>query len=319
MTEPSVELSVVVPVYGCVDCLRALEERIRAALEPAVSSYELVLVDDRSPDGAWAEIRRLAAADPRVRGVRLSRNFGQHAAITAGLSESRGQWTAVMDCDLQEPPEALPELMAKAREGFDIVHTRRQTPSQSWLRRGLGQLYFRVRDALQQTSTGRDHGTMSVLSRPALEAFLSLGDRDREYLALLGWLGFETTIVEVGHAERHAGRSSYSLRRLVGVAVDGIFFQTTVLLRWIVFAGFTVAAIGALLALYLLTVWVFDDPPSGYTSLAVLLLLLSGMTIVCVGVTGLYVGKTFEQAKGRPLFIVAERAEARERVETSGE
>jgi polyisoprenyl-phosphate glycosyltransferase len=271
-------------------------------------------VDDGSPDGAWSAISALALADRRVRGIRLSRNFGQHAAITAGLAESRGQWTAVMDCDLQEPPAALPQLLDRARQGCDIVHTRRTGPTQSPLRRAVGQLYFRLRDALQETSTGRDHGTMSLLSRRAVDAFLSVGDRHREYLALLGWLGFEQDTVEVARAERHAGRSSYGLRALLGVALDGIFFQTTVLLRWIVIAGFAVAAAGAVLAVYILAVWLFADPPSGYTSLAMLLLLLSGVTIVCVGVTGLYVGKTFEQSKGRPLYIVAERSDVHERV-----
>jgi dolichol-phosphate mannosyltransferase len=306
-----VDLSVVIPVYGCLDCLAALDGRLRAALEPWAGSYEVVLVDDRSPDGAWSAIRRLAASDPRVRGVRLSRNFGQHAAITAGLAEARGDCAVVMDCDLQEAPESIPDLLAKSREGYDIVHTRRAQPSQSRVRRAAGQAYFRLRSRLQQSdATGADHGTMSLLTRPAIDAFLSLGDRHREYLAMLGWLGFDHTTIDVPHAQRHAGRSSYGFRRLVGLAVDGLFFQTTVLLRWIVLAGFCVAALGSLLAVYYLGVWLFDDPPSGFTSLAILLLVLSGVTISSIGITGLYVGKTFEQVKGRPLFIVADRTQA---------
>jgi polyisoprenyl-phosphate glycosyltransferase len=299
----------VVPVYGCAGCLDPLVERLGATLGGTVASYEIILVDDRSPDGAWDVIRRLARVDPSIRALRLSRNFGQTSAITAGLAEARARWAVVMDCDLQEPPEAIPQLLAKAREGYDIVHTRRRCPRHSRLRRTLSRTYFRLRDALNGTSLGSDHGTMSVLSRPVIDAFLALPDRDREYLALLGWLGFEQTTVEVDHAERHAGRSSYGWQLLVRVAVDGLFFQTTVFLRWIVLAGFLVAGLGALVALYDLSVYLSSNVIPGYTSLAVLVLFMSGIILVSVGVIGLYVGKTFEQAKGRPLYIVDTRLE----------
>ena len=303
------EVSVVIPVYRCADCLGPLYRRLKAALG-AFSSSEIVFVDDRSPDRSWQLLRELARDDPSVKAFRLSRNFGQHAAITAGLAQSTGRFTVVMDCDLQEPPEVIPALHAKALEGFEIVHTRRMRRRQSLVRRTAGRAYFRLRNLLLDTQTGTDHGTLSMLSRKVVDAFLSLRDQDREYLGVLDWLGYSHATVEFEHAPRHEGRSSYTWRKLVRVAVDGLFFQTTILLRWIVLLGFLVALAGAGLAAYYLFAYFVTDPLPGYTSLAVLLLVLSGFIIISMGVIGLYVGKVFEQVKGRPLYLIDARAHA---------
>jgi dolichol-phosphate mannosyltransferase len=302
------ELSVVVPIYGCGGVVDELSTRIAAAADAAaVSSWELVLVDDRSPDDAWRRILALAAREPRIRGIRLSRNFGQAAAITAGLAEARGALVVVMDGDLQEPPEAIPALVEQAANGFDVVHTRRLESAQGTVRRALGRIYFRLRDALNGTELGADHGTMSLVTRRVVDAFLTLNDRHREFLVMLGWLGFDQTTIDVEHAPRPEGESSYDLRKLVRAAADGLFFQTTVFLTWIVLAGFLVAAAGAALAVYELVVYLSSNTVPGYTSLAVLILFMSGAILVALGVTGLYVGKTFEQAKQRPVYVVQER------------
>jgi glycosyltransferase involved in cell wall biosynthesis len=301
------EVSVVVPVYRCGDCLRPLYRRLKTALAVFPSS-EIVFIDDRSPDDAWSLLQDLAREDPAVRAFRLSRNFGQHAAITAGLAQSNGRFTVVMDCDLQEPPEVIPELYTRALEGYDIVHTRRSRRNQSIVRRLAGRAYFRLRNVLLDTQTGTDHGTLSMLSRKVVDAFLGLRDKDREYLAVLDWLGYSHATIEFEHAPRHRGTSSYTWRKLARVAVDGLFFQTTILLRWIVLLGFLVALAGAGLAAYYLFSYFTSDPLPGYTSLAVLLLVLSGFIIISLGVIGLYVGKVFEQVKGRPLYLVDSRA-----------
>ncbi|MBA3358593.1 MAG: glycosyltransferase family 2 protein [Thermoleophilaceae bacterium] len=297
------ELSVVVPVFGCADCLPELHRRLTAALIPLTTDYEILFVDDASSDGAWAIIAAMSGEDPCVRGLLLSRNFGQHAAITAGLAGSRGRWTVVMDCDLQEPPELIPRLYAKAQEGFDVVHTVRRR-RQTAMRRLAGALYFRVRNAVLGTRTGVDHGTLSLLSRRVVDAFLRVGDVHREFLIVLDWLGFDQTTVEMQAADRHSGHSSYTFGRLTRVAIDGMFFQTTRLLRAIVAVGVLVALGGLALAAYNIYVYLTSDPPSGYTSLSVLILLMSGTILVSLGVVGLYVGKVFEQVKGRPLYLV---------------
>jgi polyisoprenyl-phosphate glycosyltransferase len=298
-------LSVVIPVYGCQGCLRHLHERLLAALAEIGCSYELVLVDDCAEDGSWPVIERLAAEDSAVRGILLSRNFGQHAAITAGLEHARGKWVVVMDCDLQDPPEDLPRLFAKALEGYDIVLGRRlRKKPAGLLRKSLGTLYYWGLRTFGGAKTRGEFGTLSIISRKAVDAFLELRDNDRHYTLVLLWLGFKTAVVDYDPAPRYEGRSSYSFARLLKVAFDGVFFQTTFLLRWIVYLGFGLALIGAGLAAYLIYGRLAGHIYPGWTSIVVTGLLQGGFIILSTGVTGLYIGKVFENSRGRPLFVV---------------
>jgi glycosyltransferase involved in cell wall biosynthesis len=307
-----VELSVVVPVYGCADCLVALHQRLTSSLAAVTPSYELVFVDDRSLDGGWAVLRELARADDAVRAFRLSRNFGQDAAITAGLAQARGRWAVVMDCDLEEAPEDIPRLWAAAGEGYEVVRTVRRGWRHSAFRRFTSRLYRRL---TRETDTRPNYSNLSLLSRRVIDAFLRLRDRDREYIIALDWLGFDSTTVEIEHHARHAGRSGYTLARLVRVALDGMYFRSTVLLRLVVLLGFLVATAGFGLASFEVADY-FVEPEKavpGFTSLAVLLLLLAGFIIVSIGVVGLYVGRIFEQVKDRPLFLIDAEARGPER------
>jgi dolichol-phosphate mannosyltransferase len=307
-TQEQVQLSVVVPVYGCAGCLKALHERLTRAVPQAVSDYELVFVDDRSIDGGWEVLQRLAGTDPRVRAFRLSRNFGQDAAITAGLAQARGAWAVVMDCDLQEAPEDIPRLWAAAGEGYDVVRTIRRGWRHSGFRRFTSRLYRRL---TLEADTRPDYSNLSLISRRVIDAFLRLRDRDREYMIALDWLGFDSTSIEIEHHERHAGESGYTFERLVRVALDGMFFRTTVLLKLVVLVGFIVALAGIALAVFEIADYFLepDKTVPGYTSLAVLVLLLAGFIIVSVGVVGLYVGRIFEQVKDRPLFLIDAEAQ----------
>jgi glycosyltransferase involved in cell wall biosynthesis len=299
------EISVVIPVYNCAGCLRALHERLTASVLQLTDDYEIVLVDDRSLDGAWEILRELARADRHVKVVRLSRNFGQHAAITAGLTRARGRWTVVMDCDLQEPPEEIPRLYAKAQEGYDIVRAIREGRRHSAFRRVSASLYRRM---LSEREGEIEFSTLSMISRKVVDAFLELRDRDREYQLVLDWLGFSQATIGFAHADREGDApSAYGSRELLRVALDGMFFRTTVLLRWIVLLGFVVAAAGGLLGAYAVYSRYVEDTPPGYTSIVVLLVLLSGFIIISLGVVGLYVGRIFDQVKGRPLFVVDEQ------------
>ena len=295
------EISVVVPVYGCCDCLFELHRRLCASVSEVSDDFELVFVDDHSPDGAWQVLTELARDDDRVRAVRLSRNFGQDAAITAGLARSRGRWAVVLDCDLEEPPESIPRLYRRALEGFDIVQGVRLGWKHSWGRRLASRAY---RYLMLETERRPEYGNLSILSRQVVDAFLTLGDHAREYQLMLDWLGFRRATVPFKHQRRPVGHSSYTFRRLLRTAAAGMFFRTTVFLRWIVFLGFLIAGAGVLLAGYLVYSYFTSDTPKGYTSLIVLLLVLGGFVIVSVGVVGLYVGRIFDQVRGRPLFVV---------------
>ena len=238
-------LSVVVPVYGCADCLLALHARLTDSVRQITDDYELVFVDDRSLDDGWSVLERLARQDQRVRAFRLSRNFGQDAAITAGLAQAAGEWAVVMDCDLQEAPEDIPRLWAAAGEGYDLVRTTRRGWRHSAFRRWTSRIYRRL---TLETDVRPDYSNLSLLSRPVIDAFLRLNDRDREYMIALDWLGFDSTQIEIEHHERHTGVSGYTLRRLMRVAIDGMFFRSTVLLRLVVLLGFLVALIGVVVA-----------------------------------------------------------------------
>jgi glycosyltransferase involved in cell wall biosynthesis len=304
------ELSVVVPVYGCKDCLRALHERLTAVLTPEFDGYELVLVDDRSPDGAWEVLEELSRQDPHVRAIRLSRNFGQHAAITAGLAATRGRWTVVMDCDLQDPPEEIPRMMAKAAEGYDVVLCMREERVQSLTRRLAASAYFRTHNMLARGDLHTNYTNLSLLSRKVVDAFLTLNDRDRQYLLIVHWLGYNRTEIPIRQSDRHAGRSSYANRQLLKVAFDGLFFQSTVLLRLIIYVGFLLALLGAALAGYAALVAISGRALPQWIGLPMVGLFLAAFIIISTGVTGLYVGKIFEQVKGRPLYVVDEVASA---------
>jgi dolichol-phosphate mannosyltransferase len=308
VAEGEVQLSVVVPVYGCADCLLALHERLTRSVTQISEHYELVFIDDRSRDDGWAVLQRLARSDAHVRAYRLSRNFGQDAAISAGLAQSRGSWMVVMDCDLQEAPEDIPRLWAAAREGYDVVRTIRRGWRHSAFRRWASRVYRRL---TLETDVRPDYSNLSLLSRRVVDAFLKLRDRDREYMIALDWLGFDSTAIEIDHHERHSGTSGYTVERLVRVALDGMFFRSTVLLRLVVLLGFVIALIGVVVAAFEVIDY-FVEPEKtvpGYTSLAVLLLVLAGFIIVSVGVVGLYVGRIFEQVKNRPLFLIDQEAE----------
>ena len=243
-----------------------------------------------------------------MRAFRLSRNFGQHAAITAGLSHASGQWAVVMDCDLQEAPEDIPRMWAAAREGYEVVRTVRRDRHHPWPKRIASRIY---RKLTLETDVRPDYSTLSLISRPVIDAFLRLRDRDREYMIALDWLGFDATSIEIDHHDRHDGESGYTLNRLVRVALDGMFFRSTALLKLVVIVGFLVAAAGVVLAIFEVIDYFVEPEKSvpGYTSLAVLLLLLAGVIIGSVGVVGLYVARIFEQVKDRPLFLIDAEAE----------
>jgi dolichol-phosphate mannosyltransferase len=300
----SLELSVVVPVYGCADCLHALVRRITAVVASITASYEIILVDDRSPDGAWEKVLELAATDNRVRGLRLSRNFGQHAALTAAFAESRGRWTVALDCDLQDAPEDIERLYAKAQEGYDIVLARRVRRGHSWARQAGAVLYFKLLRAFTKVDINGEYGTFSIVSRPVVDAFLRVPDRARHFIFIMTWLGFHRGEIETEHGKRDTGKSSYTIGKLIRHALDGIFFQTTVLLRWIVYVGFAVSVAGAGLAIYFICFALVAHPYPGWTSLAVLILLIGGFIILALGVAGLYIGQIFDQVKSRPLYVV---------------
>jgi len=306
VTEPpeAPSISVVVPVFGCVECIGELCGRIRQSLEQFAKRWEIIFVDDRSPDDAWFAIKEVQTRYPEVKGIRLSRNFGQHIAISAGLAAARGDCAVVMDCDLQDPPEQIIELYAKLNEGYDLVLARRCRRNQSAFRKVSARIYFRLISRLTEGEIDGSYGTFSILSRKVIDSFLQFGERERHYLFILRWLGFKTGSIDYVQQERTIGHSSYSLKRLLQHALNGVFFQATVLLRWIIGLGLLFAVFGAILALFFVYGYLARGAVPGWTSVVVLLLICTGVVLSSLGVVGLYIGKIFDQAKERPLYII---------------
>ena len=299
-----IELSVVVPVYYGERSIETLFERLNSTLRTLDITYELVFVDDRSPDQTWERIKKIADCNKHVKGLRFSRNSGQHVAITAGLAYAEGNWIVVMDCDLEDPPEDIPRLYTEAKKGFDIVLARRKTRHHSLFRRVAAKLYFKFLSMLCHQNIDGDFGTFSIVSRKVVSAYLQVRDVDRHYLFVIRWLGFRSSIIDYEQNRRFDGESTYSVRALLVHAISGILFQSTHFLIWIICLGFVVSLTGlALAAVYVVRYFVNGAFP-GWTSLAVLQLILSGFIITSTGVTALYVGRMFEQVKGRPLFVV---------------
>lgn len=298
-------ISVVVPVYKAEGCLDELYRRLVAALEPVTKDFEIVLVEDCGGDSSWKIIRTLAAADPRVRGLQFSRNFGQHYGITAGLDVAEGDWVVVMDCDLQDRPEEIPRLYAKAQEGFDVVLARRSGRTDGLLKRFSSWCFYQLLSWLADTDYDSAAGNFRIISRKVVLACRSMREQLRFFSGLVNWMGFPTTGIEVSHAERHEGRSTYTFGKLWKLAVDTIIAYSDKPLRLAVRFGFLMSVLSFAAGIYiLLGAALHGSPVAGWPSLMVSVYFIGGIIISILGVLGIYLGKTFDEAKKRPLYIV---------------
>ena len=271
-------------------------------------NYEIVLVDDRSPDASWKETQRLAGDDPRIRGVRLSRNFGQQLAITAGLEASRGEYVIVMDADLQDHPQYIPDLYETVTKGYDLVYTLKRRREHTRFRNMLGVAYSRVLNLFVAPELRDDSGigNYSILNRRVVDHFVAVKDKWADYLHVLRWMGFTSTTIEIDHHTRPSGRSAYSLPRLVDHAVNGLATQSDRPLKLAIIGGFSFVALSFLTAIVIVALWFAVDFQEGWPSLFVLILFCTGVILTFLGIAGIYIGKMFEQTRGRPLYIVEE-------------
>jgi polyisoprenyl-phosphate glycosyltransferase len=301
-----ITLSVIVPVYGCAGTLVALHDRLVRVLERLVPTFEIVLVDDRGPDCSWTVMRKLADMDDRVVACRMSRNVGQQLAITAGIEQCRGAFAVVMDCDLQDPPEVIP-LLWEARHEVDIVFARRKSDHQSTTRLLGNRLYFQVLSWIAGRRFDGELGSFSLISRRVMDAFLRFSEQGRHYLMILLAIGFDSRTIEYERASREIGESGYSFRKLLSLALSGVMFSTTRVLYWVIYAGLAMATAGGLLACLLIIRLLLFTALPGWTSLIVAQLLVGGILALCIGATGLYVGRIFEEVRRRPLYFVQDR------------
>lgn len=292
-------------MYRAEQIVDELVRRIQASVEPLTSSYEIVLVDDRSPDDSWARIVAHAARDQRVRGVRLSRNFGQHRAITAGLEYCRGEWIVVMDCDLQDQPEEIPKLLATAQQGYEIVFARRLNRQDSWLKKTFSRVFYRALSYLTDTKQDPTIANFGIYHRKVIDAVLAMRESIRYFPTMVRWVGFRVSAVAVEHAARAEGRSTYTLNQLLSLVLDIMLAYSDKPLRLTVKMGLVVSlsAFG-MVVVTLIRFLRGQIVVLGYTSLIISIWFLAGLLLSVLGMVGLYLGKTFEQVKNRPIYLV---------------
>lgn len=298
-------ISVVIPVYKAESCLDELYQRLKTNLESITTEFEIILVEDCGGDNSWQVIERLVAADARVRGIQFSRNFGQHYGITAGLDYCQGDWVVVMDCDLQDRPEEIPRLYAKAQEGFDIVLALRGTRQDSLLKRISAWFFYKIFSYLADIKYDGDSGNFRIMSRKVVTNFCQMREQLRFFGGLMQWMGFPTTSIEVKHEARLVGKSTYTFSKLWKLSTDTIIAYSDKPLRLSIRLGFLMAIASFSYGAYFLgRALLYGTEVQGWTSLIVSLFFIGGIIISILGVIGIYLGKTFDEAKGRPLYIV---------------
>ncbi|WP_057936020.1 glycosyltransferase family 2 protein [Algoriphagus resistens] len=299
-------LSIISPVYRAENILAELVARIKSAIPE--EEFEIILVDDYSPDNSWSEIERLATIHPEIRGIKLSRNFGQHYAITAGLDATKGDWVVVMDCDLQDRPEEIPNLLRKAQQGYDVVLARRVNRQDSFFKKLSSKVFYRTLAWLTGSEQDERIANFGIYHRKVIREISGMRESIRYFPTMVKWVGFRQTTLDVVHAEREVGSSNYNLRRLFNLALDIMLAYSDKPIRLTVKLGLMIALTGFLFALYTLYKYLHGDiVVAGYASLIISLWVLTGFLLVTLGMVGLYIGKTFEGVKNRPIYIVEKR------------
>lgn len=298
-------LSIISPEYRGEKSVAELVERITSSVSTITDDFEIILVNDASPDNTWSEIVRVCINNEKVKGINLSRNFGQHNAITAGMTYAQGEWIVILDCDLQDKPEEIPHLFSKAQEGYDIVYARRVVKHVGWWKCFSSKAFHAVLDWLSGVQTDPAVGNFGIYHRKVVQAILSIPQQTRGLQTMLDIVGFKSSSIEVEQAESARGESSYTLRKLFRLAFNVILARTNKPLRMAVGIGFTMSALSFLLALYnLIAKWVGIIQLSGYTTTVFSIWFVGGLILFVMGILGLYIGQIFDQVKGHPWFIV---------------
>lgn len=297
--------SVVSPVYKGEKMIEELVSRIQISLSQLTESYEIILVNDASPDDSWRMIELECRKDKRIKGINLSRNFGQHYAITAGLDYAKGEWIVVMDCDLQDRPEEIQNLYYKAIEGYDIVLAQRTERKDFYFKRLSSTLFYVLFSYLTDTKQDKTVANFGIYNKAVVKSLLSMSDAVRYFPTMIQWVGYRKYYLPVTHSERGVGKSSYTLGSLLKLALNNILAFSNKPLRLTVKLGFTMSLFALLLALYyLLRYFLGNIFVSGFTTIILSLWFIAGVLICLLGILGLYIGKIFDQVKGRPSYIV---------------
>ena len=302
------ELSIVIPVFNESELIKELVKRVKSNTETITTDYEILLVDDGSNDSTWSEILREANLEKRVRGLKFSRNFGHHYAITAGLHQSSGKWVVVMDGDLQDRPEVIPQLIKKATEGFDVVFVSRQNrPEKLYYRLAQKVFYWLLRN-LSGIDFDSRQANFSIINRKVVEAFKSFPENARFYGSTIKWLGFKRTQIFADHGQRFSGRPSYTLKKRIKLATDIILAFSERPLKFAIGLGTLMSLLSFIFIFWILYRVIFlEYIISTLVSLVTVMFFSTGIILIVIGITGIYIGEIFRQVKNRPLYIIEDK------------
>ncbi|MCG3717813.1 glycosyltransferase family 2 protein [Aliarcobacter butzleri] len=301
------KMSIVIPVYGCCKSLVNLYERLTKSISLITDNFEIIMINDSSPDSAWEVIKELAQKDDRVKGIKLSRNFGQHKAISAGLDYANGDWIIVMDCDLQDQPEEIIKLYNKVQEGYDIVFGKKIERKDRYFKRLGSKLFFKIYDYFTDSKVDSTVGNFSIISKKVLSSLTQMREQTKAYPLFVNWIGFRKTEVLIEHSERKEGKSSYDMKKLVNLAIDNIVSQSNKPLKLSIKFGFILSIFSLLYGSWLIfRYFMFSIPVEGWTSVMVSIYFIGGLLFANMGILGLYIGKIFDETKNRPIYIIQE-------------
>ncbi len=301
-------LSVVIPAYNEEEVLAASFARLDAAMRGIGEPYELIFVNDGSRDGTAGILKGLAEAHEAVRALHFSRNFGHQIAVTAGLDAAEGDAVVIIDCDLQDPPEVIPEMVAKWREGFDVVYGKRaKREGETAFKKLTAWGFYRAINGLSGVKMPEDTGDFRLVSRAAADAVRAMPEHNRYLRGMFTWIGFRQAEVLYNRDKRFAGETKYPLKKMLKLAMDGMLSFSLKPLAWITWLGGLLAAGGGLWLLILLVLALIGHDCLGTASLAALALLLSGAIIGSIGILGAYLGRAYDEVRGRPLYFIASK------------
>lgn len=298
-------LSVISPVYQAEYIVDELVEEIQKVMLVLNVTYEIILVDDRSTDNSWEVLQNLSNKYKELKAIRLSKNFGQHPSIMAGLTHAKGEWVVVMDCDLQDQPKELVHLYNKAKEGFDVVFAKRNNRKDNFLKKTSSKLFSIIFNYLAGTKIDNQVANFGIYNKQVIVAVLSIGDYIKSFPLFVYFSGFKTTSITVEHGERTVGKSTYSFSKLLSLAFDTLISYSNKPLKIFVKFGIFVSIIAMMAGIFTIISYLNGNiTVSGYSSLIISIWFLSGIIITVIGVVGIYVGKVFQQTKNRPPFII---------------
>lgn len=300
------QISVVLPVYKCNCCLVEISSRLKDTLNIISNKYEIIFVNDGSPDESWETIITLSQKDCRIKGINLSRNFGQHYAITAGIEHCAGEWVVVMDCDLQDQPEEIIKMYDKLSEGYDVVFGRRINRQDKFIKRFLSKLFYKSFDLLTDNSSDNTTSNFGIYSRQVILNYSRFTEKIRLFPLLIKWLGFKIGFVDIEHSKRTKGQSSYNVIKLINLAINTIISQTNKPLRISIKLGFLMSFFSMIYLFFLIIRKLYLDIPLGWTSIMVSIFFIGGLIFANLGLIGLYIGKIYDETKNRPIYIIRE-------------